>query len=129
MSYRIDSDRRVVLTKAWGVLTDQDILNHKARLLSDPAIEPGTVQLSDVRGVERLEVTPAGIRAMVRHDTANAGRLPGHRLALVANADLVFGMARMYQQTGSHDDGGVGVFRTMEEAETWLFEPKAIETE
>lgn len=129
MSYRVDPERRIVLTRAWGVLTDQDVLSHKASLLSDPAVQPGMVQLSDVRDIERLDVTPAGVRAMVRHDSVNAGRLPGHRLALVANADLVFGMARMYQQTGGHDDRGVGVFRTMEEAEAWLFEPRPTEAE
>jgi hypothetical protein len=120
MSYRIEPDRALVLTEAWGVLTDQDILTHKAKLLSDPAFNPAMAQISDVRRIERLDVTTAGVRAMVGHDAANADRRLGHRMALVVPSDSAFGMARMYQQLGGHEDGSVGVFRTMEEARAWL---------
>ena len=120
ISYRIDRERALVITEAWGVLTDEDILDHKTRLLNDPGFEPKLMELSDIRSIERLDVTQAGIKAMVQHDAANLARRAGHRVLLVVPNDLVFGMARMYELMGSRDAGGVEVFRSMEEADAWL---------
>jgi hypothetical protein len=120
ITYHIDPERRLVLTHASGILTDADLLAHKDRLARDAAFDPGMRQLSDLRAIQRLDVSAAGVRAMVDHDTANAPRRAGHRMALVVPTDDAFGMARMYQIMGRHEDGNVGVFRSMPEAEAWL---------
>jgi hypothetical protein len=78
------------------------------------------VELSDVRGVERLDVTPDGIREFVQLDATDSGRLQGYKLAIVASEDVVFGMARMYQTRTSSHLPNVKVFRTLEDAEAWL---------
>ena len=119
IDYRIDPERRLILTHAWGVLTDADLLAHKERLLGDPALDPSLPELSDIRGIDRLDVTQAGVAAMVRHDAVHAARRPGHRMALVVPTGVTYGMARMYQSMGQGEEG-VGVFRTLEEAEAWL---------
>ena len=120
LTYRIDPARRLVLTHATGVLTDADLLAHKERLVRDPAFDPGMWQLSDIRNIERLDVTAVGVQAMVDHDNSNAARRRGHRLALVVPADEAFGMARMYQLMHHSEEENIGVFRTMGEAEAWL---------
>ena len=117
ITYRIDRDAWLVRTFAHGVLTDADVLAHKDELAADPAFEPGMNQLSDVRGIERLDVTTNGIRQFVAHDARHAERFAGHRMAIVANEDVVFGMARMYQ---TMSDVNVGVFRSIEEALAFL---------
>jgi len=117
ITYRIDPQSHLVMTVATGVLTDAELLDHKRRLAADPAFEPGMGQLSDIRGVEQLEVTPQGVRQFVAHDRVHAGQLEGHRLAIVAPQDLVFGMARMYQTL---TDANVGVFRDVAEALAFL---------
>ena len=94
ISYRIDPSRKLVLTTATGVLTDDDLIRHKQRLVADPAFQPGMRQLSDVRGVTDLQVTPLGVRLMVAADEGHAAALAGHRLAIVVSKDLAFGMAR-----------------------------------
>jgi hypothetical protein len=120
ITYHIDAERRLVLTHASGILTDADLLAHKERLARDAAFDPAMAQLSDLREIQRLDVTAAGVRAMVDHDTVHVARRTGHRLALVVPTDDAFGMARMYQLMRREDDGNVGVFRTMPEAEAWL---------
>lgn len=120
LTYRIDTARRLVLTHASGVLTDADLLAHKDRLVQDAAFDPGMAQLSDIRDIERLEVTAAGVRAMVDHDNSNAARRSGHRMALVVPKDDAFGMARMYQLMNRKEEDNIGVFRTMEDAAAWL---------
>lgn len=119
ISYRVDADRRWVMTTASGVLTDQDILGHKAALADDAAVTHPIHELSDVSGIERLEVTPAGVRAMVAHDERSITQGVRHRLALVVPKTEVYGMARMYQMM-SRSDPSIGVFRDVTEAAQWL---------
>ncbi len=120
ISYRIDKQRRLVLTTATGVLTDEELLDHKRALIVDPEFEPGMRELSDTRTIERLSVTPAGVRKMVALDQDHADRLGDYRLAIVALADASFGTARMYQMLTEANVQNIGVFRQMEEAEKWL---------
>jgi hypothetical protein len=116
ITYRVDLAASVVLTTATGALTDQDVLRHKQALLDDPAVRPDMAELSDVRGVSALEVTPEGIRMFTAFDRS-AGEDSG-RLAIVASKDFAFGTARMYQMRGPEDR--VGVFRCIDEARAWL---------
>ena len=122
ISYRIDPDARLVRTVATGVLTDAELLEHKEQLAADPAFEAGMHQISDVRGVERLEVSAVGVRSFVSNDDRHAARFAGHRMAIVANSDVVFGMARMYQTMSRVK---VGVFRDMHEALAFVRESGA----
>jgi hypothetical protein len=116
MTYRIDSVHGVVLTSCTGVLTDDDLLAHKRQLADDPNLRPGMVELSDVRGVERLDVTAVGVRQMVMMDED----LQSHRLAIVVSQEVIYGMARMYQSLTEPNNPNVGVFRDMSEARAWL---------
>ncbi|NIM49054.1 MAG: hypothetical protein GTO22_07315 [Gemmatimonadales bacterium] len=120
ISYLIDTERGLVLTTASGVLTDDDLLEHKRILAADPDFAPGMRQLSDVRGVERLAVTPEGVRQMVTLDRDQADQLGDYKLAIVTTADVVFGTARMYQSLTDEDLEHVQVFRDMAEARVWL---------
>ena len=120
ISYRIDLQQRIVYTTANGVLTDGELLAHKHRLVRDPDFEAGMVELSDVRGVDRLAVTPEGVRRFVEQDRVDAGRLGNYKLAIVASHDVAFGMARMYATLTEKEASTVAVFRDMEEAKAWL---------
>jgi Iap family predicted aminopeptidase len=77
-------------------------------------------EISDVRQVTDFQVTVAGIRIMVAADArmvASGGR---HKLAVVAEENVAFGMSRMYQTLGEPNIRSVGVFRNYKEAEDWL---------
>jgi hypothetical protein len=119
IDYSIDDQRKIVLTRAWGTLTDEDLLLHKDRLSRDPAFTSELRQLSDIRAIERLEVTTKGVGAMVAHDSRHPAQRDAHRLALVVPNDEVFGMARMYQLMAG-GERPVRVFRSMADAEAWL---------
>jgi len=43
------------------------------------------------------------------------------RVAIVAPQDLMFGVSRMYEGMISNPGWSVGVFRTMNEAQNWLY--------
>jgi hypothetical protein len=77
-------------------------------------------ELSDVRAVEQLQVTVDGVRRLVALDKVQSADLVDYQLAIVVSADLVFGMARMYETLTEDSVQDVGVFRDMEEAKAWL---------
>jgi hypothetical protein len=120
LSYQIDEERNLVLTTGSGILTDDDIIQHNASLLSDPGFEPGMRELSDIRGIDRLEVTTEGVDRMVQHDERHAPEVKAHRLAIVASQDIVYGMARMYQSLTEQTVANVRIFGDIEEARAWL---------
>lgn len=120
ISYRIDVEHCLILTTASGTLTDDDIVQHKARIVQDPDFRPGMKELSDIRGVDQLNVTPAGIMEMVNQDAKDSTTVGSHQLALVVSKEVAFGMARMYQSLTKPNIETVGVFRDIDEARVWL---------
>ena len=120
ISYTIDTGRKIVRTHSVGVITDEELLAHKAELTNDLAFCPTMIQICDCRDIERFDATTDGIRAMVAHDQANAQRRNGHRVACVVACDEMFGMARMYAQRSEGGPQQVGAFRSMTDAEVWL---------
>jgi hypothetical protein len=120
ISYRIDSKRHLVLTTASGVLTDDDILQLKERLVVDPEFQPGMKELADIRAIDRLAVTTGGVRRMMFHDQAHAPQVGGHQLAIVVSHGVAYGMARMYQMMTEETVAGVGIFRDVDAATSWL---------
>ena len=120
ISYEINEARGLVLTTASGTLTDSDNLQLKARLVADPRWKPGIRELSDVRSIDRLEVTTEGVQQMEWHDEDDAAALASYRLAIVVSQQGVYEMARIYQMLTEHTVPNVRVFRDMEEANRWL---------
>jgi hypothetical protein len=120
MTYTIDSARSLVTAVGTGTLTDDDVLAHRQVLTSDPQFSQTMRELSDLRQVTDFRVTVACIRAMVAADvkTVSAGGM--HKLAVVTDNDVAYGMSRMYQALDDPHIRSVGVFRTYEEAAAWL---------
>ena len=120
ISYVIDKEQGVALATASGELTENDLLEHKRKLFSDPEFRSGFVELSDVRFIEKLNVSPEGIRKFVAQDSADAPGNKEYKLAIVVSQDLAFGMGRMYEMSTSKNFSNVRIFRDMQEARTWL---------
>jgi hypothetical protein len=121
----VDQRRRVRYASASGVLTDADVLEGYAGVLADPTYDATLDMVFDCTAVECLAVAPATIKRIAEL-VALADRAipPGvhPRAAIVAPADVAFGMARMYQARRESQDAARQYFvcRTMEEARCWL---------
>ena len=120
ISYRIDVARDLILTTGSGTLSDADIVGLKEQLAQDRDFKPGMRELSDLRSIDRLDATAAGVRNMVQLDARESGKVRSHRLALVVSQEVAYGMARMYQALSEPHIGGVAVFRDIDEARAWL---------
>ena len=115
-SYRIDLERRIILSTASGTLTDEDLRSHQRDVLADPHFESTLNQLWDLREVVQIETSNATLGELARARSYAAET----KRALVAPRDVQFGMARMFQILHDQAPEDLRVFRNLEEARDWL---------
>ena len=114
--YLIDVERKLVTSRAWGALTDDDVREHYEALRADPLFDPTYRQLVDMTGITEDRVDTA----TKRRESQNQIFVPGVRRAWVASQDYTFGMARMYAVAAENQGQNIGVFRARSDAEEWL---------
>lgn len=123
IAHRVDHERKVVIERAYGVLTDEDVFNFQHTVWSDPAVA-GYNELADMTHVSEIalpsihRVRDLAMKA-VEMDSSSATS----RFAIVAPEDLGFGLGRMFQAYREMEKGStkeVGVFRTLADACEWL---------
>jgi hypothetical protein len=113
----IDEQRRLVLTKAEGCVTFDDMRGHQDRLLADPEFDASFDQLIDATNVTRLDISADEVRTFAHRHVFS----PKSRRALVAAKPVVFGLGRMAEiYREDEGDTEVEVFYSVEEALKWL---------
>jgi hypothetical protein len=121
--YRIDHDARVVLAVGNGVITDADVFGYQKEVWSRPDVA-GYDELVDMSLVTEI-IVPSGdrVRDLATLSATMDEKGTTSRFAIVAPADVTFGLGRMYQSYRALDRRStkeVGVFRTMREALAFL---------
>jgi hypothetical protein len=118
MNYRIDPERRLVLTRGWGELSTRELADVMRRIRLDPRFDPTYRSLGDLR-----EVTTITVDTMATAQTAASPLFAdGTRRAIVATSEVAFGMARMFASFSERSGQEVRVFRDISLAEAWLDE-------
>ena len=114
--YRIDAERRLVLIRSWGVITDDQIIAFYDRLRADPAYTPAYPQIIDMRAVTDATRLRGDLprRSWPNHSAA------GIRRAFVAPPGYIFGVARQNATYGELDGADTAVFDSLAGAEEWL---------
>jgi len=115
-SYSIDPDRRLVRSRIWGTVTDEEVDQHNQQLRNDPLFDPSYRQIADMSGVERNKVTSSGVVETAQ----DAYFAPGTRRALVVADDTTYGLCRMYATYAESVGQVVAVFRENAAAEAWV---------
>ncbi|HSU13789.1 hypothetical protein [Longimicrobium sp.] len=118
ITYTLDRERQRMFTRAEGHLTLADLLEHLRVEEVDRAV--GYAELFDARGAT-TDVVADGIRRLVERtrELQAAGRVIGPT-AIVADHDVVYGMARMYAILSEFVHAPVEVFRDVQPALEWL---------
>jgi hypothetical protein len=121
--HRIDHENRIVLVRAYGVLTDEDVFTFQHTVWSLPEVA-GYNELSEMTYVTDIAI-PSIHR--VRDLAMTAAEMDPSdaesKFAIVAPEDLGFGLGRMFQAYREMEKASkkeVGVFRTLEEGFAWL---------
>lgn len=120
---RIDSVLRIVFATPQGTFTPEDLLGYQREVWSRPEVK-GFNELVDMRAVERVEYgSPWKVREMAAAAVEMDEPALPTNLAIVAESDHLFGLARMYQTFREVNPKSVKVvqsFRSLDEALTWL---------
>lgn len=124
-SYHIDVKQQIVFSRAWGVISDEDLHAHHARLVADPGFSPAMNQLYDVRSVSDFsQVSVEGIRSLAAKDPFQVGS----RRALLTSTKAAFGLARMYELlTDEFPNDFRAVFDEAYLAERWIRECEEVD--
>lgn len=116
-SFHIDEQQRIVWARSWGLLCDEDIISHQARLRADPKFQATFAELVDTTGVTEVTLT-AKMMLQMGQSTLFA---PEAKRAYVVAKDVIFGLVRMYELYQSmRGKTAVRVFRSRAEAVAWL---------
>ena len=89
--YRIDEERRLVITTAWEKVTGAEAVEHQRKLLNDPGFEPGFFQFLDLADVTEIQIDRVTVEQLARPNIFSAQS----RRACFAPTPLAYGMARM----------------------------------
>lgn len=115
--YKIDKERRLVMTTASGVLTMAEALGHQTKLLQDPDFDPSFSQLMDLTQVATFEVSISDVRKLAQPKVFS----PDSRRAILVDNDYAFGAARVFETLRDiAGEKGIRVFRNLEEALDWV---------
>lgn len=115
--YKIDKERRRVLTTGSGVVTMADAMSHQTKLLNDPDFDPSFSQLMDLTQVESFQVTISDVRKLAQPKVFS----PDSRRAILVTNDYAFGAARVFESLrGISGEKGIRVFRDLDEALEWI---------
>lgn len=116
VSYQLEPARRLVRSRAWGVLTDSEIEAHYTRLAQDTGFDPSFRQLCDMTEVTRIDATAEMLRRLAQRAIFS----PGTQRAFVAVQDAHYGLTRMFQVFCELEGTRVEIFRDTADADAWL---------
>ena len=114
--YKIDTVHRIVFTRGFGVVADEELLLHNIDLMADPAFDPTFDQLLDFTEVTGADIQSETIRRIARKRIFDLSS----RRAIVVNTNLKFGFARMFQNLRLPEDENIKIFWNLSEARNWL---------
>jgi len=123
IEYRIDHDRKLVLTKALGTVTDQDVFGYQRDVWSrdDTAGYDELVDMTEVEHIAQPSVDR--IRQLASLSASMDAASLDSKLAIIAPQNIAFGLGRMYatyRQMEAQSRKQVEVFRSRGEALAFL---------
>ena len=122
ISYDIDKKQRLVVSRLWDVVTNDEVDDHNRALRADPDFDPSYRQLIDLSGITEIRITTPKVTTVAQDQYFT----PGTRRAFFAPADVAFGLARMFATRAEAAGQTIGVFRDRKKAEEWLWADRSV---
>ena len=117
ITYDIDKRQRLVVSRLWNVVTNDEVDNHNRGLRADPDFDPSYRQLIDLSGITEIRITTPKVTATAQDQYFT----PGTRRAFFAPEDVAFGLARKFATHAEVGGQTIEVFRDRKKAEEWLW--------
>jgi hypothetical protein len=123
IEYRIDHDRKLVVAKGRGTVTNPDVFRYQRDVWSRDDVA-GYDELIDMSEVEHIAVQSVNrVRELASLSATMDAVSPASKLAIIAPENLAFGLGRMYATYRELDPRSrkrVKVFRSVGEALVFL---------
>ena len=116
--YKILPENNLVVVHYTGVLTLEDISSVRKEGASDPDFSPDYHVIDDITGVTSTKINFDDLS----HISGKSVASKGVKRALVAETELQFGMARMYQTLSESHGQKFQIFRGYDAAFEWITE-------
>ena len=116
-------DNRYILFRGHGRVTGSEIMGSNQWLYTElENRDIAKFQIFDSSAVTDIKIDTADIRQLAEQDRSALKSLSRIAIAIVAPADIQYGLSRMWQAFSHTDEGNLqtGVFRDMQQAENWL---------
>jgi hypothetical protein len=126
VTYRIDPERRRIVTRCAGETTLPEVLAHFEELERDPRVPAGADVLLDLMGMTSVP-NLGQIRSAAERASSAAGRVRFGAIAIVSDGGDAAGMARAFGMLTARLFTRCGVFSSRVEAETFLESASATE--
>lgn len=124
---RIDKEMNLIVHVVKGELRITDVIRKITFTMSDPDFVCGMDVIWDVSDATMTHVTVKDMFILVNFMAKNIlKRGSGFKLAIIANTDLEFGLAKMYTGYGKFLPFMKNVFRTFHEGLVWIQESKPL---
>ena len=116
-SYKIDKERRFVLSTISGEITYAEMVAHQRSLSADPDFDPDFSQIGDFTYATLAKISPEEVIKFAQRSIFS----PHARRAMILPNLADYGLGRMYETLrGLEGQTGVRAFLTLEEAMDWI---------
>jgi len=123
--YKIDTERKFVLTTGSGFVTKQEVFTLQDQMSSDPEFDPSFSQVADFAQLTNTDIGMRDVQTFAQRDAFSIHS----RRAIIVKGDIAFGFAKIFelyrQMTGAN---GIRVFRNHDKAFDWILLPDAAST-
>ena len=116
-SFHPDERRGILHIRAFGKITDAELVDLLDRLSHEPSFVTGWPVLSGCSAVTAVLISSSLIESF-----AKTARTRHNLAAIIAPDPVAFGLARMYQIFSDPADKRIHVFAKAQEARVWLSE-------
>ena len=123
IEFSIDHEQRLVRAKGRDTLTDEDVFSYQREVWSLHEVA-GYNELMDMSEVQQIALPSIDrVRDLAKLSASMDTAKSDSKFAIVAPADLAFGLGRMYEMyrdLQARSTKQVGVFRTLKESLEFL---------
>ncbi len=122
--FEILEDLRLRLATVSGALEDQGFVETFERYWRSPSYDKALNVLYDFRKLSKFQISTATVQDLADLSLSVHRDSTGVKTAVVASADVVYGINRMYQAFVDRSPNTVEVFREMADALHWVGVPE-----
>ena len=110
---KINPQKKLVYSTFFGVVTDQELLEHSKTIAEHPNFRPEFNEIADLTMVTELRVTPVALQELASRDSVFQNSV---KHVIVAPKDFSFKKAEQFRQMAESSRPGLKVARTAAEA-------------